>query len=53
MERKEEIRRRKMNYWARKASRCRHERYQPSCFSCSLHEGCEIQRMYNKYLNNG
>lgn len=36
------------NYQCNKASKCRHEKYQMSCFSCHEYENCEIQKAIEK-----
>jgi hypothetical protein len=36
------------NYQCNKASKCRHEKCQPSCFSCANYEKCEIQKAIEK-----
>jgi predicted ATP-dependent serine protease len=32
------------NYACRQASNCRHDKYQGSCFACSLFQTCDIQK---------
>ena len=32
------------NYQCKLASKCRHERYQVSCYSCPLEKTCQIQK---------
>ncbi len=44
-------RRSKLDYWAKRASNCRHENYQVSCCSCSQKATCDIQMNYIKWLN--
>lgn len=36
------------NYQCNKASKCRHERYHISCYSCIQYEKCEIQKAIEK-----
>lgn len=45
------IRRKKMDYWAKKASKCRRDRYVPSCHCCLDENTCNIQKKYNELLN--
>ena len=39
-----------MDYAAKQASKCRHERYQVSCLSCKDEKTCDIQLRFNKAL---
>ena len=32
------------DYACKQASKCRHEKYQISCFSCPLEKTCDIQK---------
>lgn len=41
---KQEILKRKFDYHCKQASRCRHENYKESCYSCMHYETCSIQR---------
>ena len=36
------------NYQCKKASKCKHENYIVSCFSCSQYKECEIQQAIKK-----
>lgn len=36
--------RRSFEYACKQASKCRHERYCVSCFSCPLEKSCDIQK---------
>jgi hypothetical protein len=40
--------RRSFNYQCNKASKCRHEKYQASCYSCSQYKNCDIQKAIEK-----
>lgn len=40
--------RRSFDYQCKQASKCRHEKYQASCFSCIQYENCEIQKAIEK-----
>lgn len=41
---------RSFNYACKQASKCRHEKYQVSCFGCPEIGTCEIQERVNKNL---
>jgi len=48
--------RKSFEYAVKQASKCRHDLYQISCFSCSLREDCDIQlriKQALKKLYNG
>jgi len=40
--------RRSFNYQCKRASNCRHERYQLSCYSCPDKKDCDIQDLITK-----
>lgn len=40
--------RRSFDYQCKRASDCRHRRYEVSCFVCPLKGGCEIQKKIEK-----
>ncbi len=40
--------RRSFDYQCKKASKCRHEKYQVSCFSCPNEKTCPIQQAIEK-----
>lgn len=44
--------RRSFNYQCRKASKCRHERYCISCFSCTEEKNCDIQAAIERAREN-
>ena len=39
-------------YQCRRASKCRHDRYQISCNSCPQRHDCEIQDKINEHKSN-
>lgn len=45
---KQEKARRSFEYQVKQASKCRHEKYMVSCFSCSESDTCEIQKLLKK-----
>jgi hypothetical protein len=45
---KEQKARNSFNYACKQAGKCRHERYQISCFSCPLYSTCDIQARLEK-----
>ena len=50
---KKELKRRKsLNFQAKRASDCRHDKCVVSCASCKDREGCEIQASYKKALDS-
>jgi hypothetical protein len=36
------------NYQCKRASKCRHEKYQKSCYSCEEYNTCDIQQSIKK-----
>jgi len=44
MTKTQEKARKSFDYACKQASKCRHERYQVSCFSCPLEKTCDIQQ---------
>lgn len=43
--------RKSFEYAVKQASKCRHEKYQVSCFACPLFNECEIQKRLIKAQN--
>ncbi len=45
---KAEKARKSFDYACKQASKCRHEKYQVSCFSCDKHKECDIRLRLEK-----